>query len=215
VQDLKERHTAVLLTVEDMQFYKEMQRRTAEKVQHLADLEQNVRASAHLMLSELKACRDAVHAELQSAHLSVEMVARSERERKELGVRLRQVCRPFLFWQLSLCRVSYGRMQRCSANRSLTHELIMQSETQILDLKTQILDLSRQIGIAKASDSMLETALSRQRNLEVQLAEEQACSKKLGDQVAEVSDCPHPVFSTLLFMEPTHRGLLQVLKGSC
>jgi hypothetical protein len=198
-----------------MQFDKEMQRVTAEKVHHLADLEQDVRASAHLMLSELKACRDALHAELQSAHLSVEVVARSERDRNELGVRLRQVCRPYLFWQLSLCRVACARTQRCSANRSLTHELIMQRETQILDLKTQILDLSRQIGIAKASDSMLETALSRQRNLEVQLAEEQACSKKLGDQVAEVSYCPIPVFSTLLCMEPTHRGLLRVLKGSC
>lgn len=99
VQDLNDRHTAVLLTVEEMHFDKEMQRATAEKVHHFADLEQDVRASTHLMLSELKACRDAVRAELQSAHLSVEVAARSERERNELGVRLRQVCRPFLFWQ--------------------------------------------------------------------------------------------------------------------
>jgi hypothetical protein len=202
VQDLNERHTAVLLTVEEMQFDKEMQKGTAEKVQHLADLEQDVRASAQLMLSELKACRDAVHAELQSVHLSAEVAARSQRERNELGDRLRQVCRPFFSRCLSLCREACARKQRCIANRSLTHELIMQSETQILDL-------SHQLGIAKA------TALSRQKRIEVQLAEEQERSKKLGDQVAEVPHCPHPVFSTLFFLEPTHHGVLRVLKGSC
>lgn len=82
--------------------------------------------------------------------------------------------------------------------------------------ETQIEDFSRQLEIAKASYTarMLETALSRQKNLEVQLVEEQERSKILSDQVAEVPYCPHPVFSTPLLMNPTHHGVLRVLKGS-
>ena len=81
-------------TVEALQFDKEMQVGTAEKVQQLANLERDVRASVQLLLTELTACRDVVHAERESAHRCSEAVARAEQGRKQLGDKLRQVCRP-------------------------------------------------------------------------------------------------------------------------
>jgi hypothetical protein len=81
-------------TVEALQFDKEMQVGTAEKVQQLANLERDVRASVQLLLTELTACRDVVHAERESAQHSAEVVARAEQGRKELAEKLSQVCRP-------------------------------------------------------------------------------------------------------------------------
>ena len=72
-------------------------------------------------------------------------------------------------------------------------------------------DLGRRLDIAKAQynsrmlddrTAQLETALGRQKSLEKQLADEQATSKKLGDQAAEVFHCPHSAFLAVKLMTP-------------